>query len=71
MSKNQKIRQVYAEDIERAAVAAMVSLQDSNVIPAEGEARDERAIALEDKLIDAIASVLEEHFDYPDYHNYN
>ena len=72
MSENQKLRQVYAEDINRAVVAALISLQDSNVIPTEGEAAfDERTKALEDELTEAIASVLEKHFDYPDYHNYN
>lgn len=71
MSKNQKLRQIYAEDINRAVLAALVSLQDSNVIPAEGEAYDERTKALADELTEAIASVLEEHFDYPDYLNYN
>lgn len=51
------------EDINAAIVAAMDKLDDLSVIDASDPAHDQ--------LFDKISAVLEKHFNYPDYSNYN
>lgn len=58
-----KIREAYMEDINAAIVAAMDKLDDLSVIDASDPAHDQ--------LFDKISAVLEKHFNYPDYSNYN
>lgn len=51
------------EDINAATVAAMNKLIELNIIDGEDRAQD--------ILFDQISAVLEKHFNYPDYSNYN
>ena len=58
-----KIREAYMDDINLAIVAAMDKLDELGVIDASDPASD--------ILFDKISAVLEKHFNYPDYNNYN
>jgi hypothetical protein len=51
------------EDINAAIVEAMNKLDELGVIDASNPAHDQ--------LFDKISAVLEKHFNYPDYGNYN
>ena len=51
------------DDINAATAAAMSKLDELNVIDASDPAHD--------FLFDKISEVLERHFNYPDYSNYN
>jgi len=51
------------EDINAAILAAMDKLDELSVIDASDPAHDQ--------LFDEISAVLEKHFNYPDYSNYN
>ena len=58
-----QIREAYMEDINDAIVEAMNKLDELGVIDASDPAHDQ--------LFDKISAVLEKHFNYPDYSNYN
>jgi hypothetical protein len=60
---NKPLREPYMEDINAATVAAMNKLIELNIIDGEDRAQD--------ILFDQISAVLEKHFNYPDYSNYN
>ena len=61
MSKS--IREPYMEDINAAVVAVMTKLDDLGIIDSDD--------SVNDALFDQISDVLEKHFNYPDYSNYN
>ena len=63
MTTQNKTRPATMEDINSAIVEAMNKLDELGVIDASDPAHDQ--------LFDKISAVLEKHFNYPDYSNYN